>query len=139
MGSEIAIFLIGFGLMAGIGMARKLSPIVSLGGGLLVGAVLLAAIGPRHPVAPRAQLTDTRPVVAGSSDHTIYKEAFAEAAKKLVDKGECTLGDFTSQGGWLKSTTRTVKDTYFVYCGGTRPENRVFLEPQTGETYRTLK
>lgn len=136
---EGLIFGLAFAITAGIAVRMKQGPIVWLGGGFIVACIALAAFGPRSPARQQVSYEDALDVVQQSSDYVVYREAFVEAAMRLVNKRECTLSDFTAQGGWAKSSKLTTQDTYFVLCGGTRVENRVYLIPGTGETYRSMR
>lgn len=136
---EGLILVLTFAITASVAARMKQGLIVSLGGGFIVACIALAALGPRSPVRRDVSYEDALGVVGQSSDYAVYSVAFAEAARRLVNKRECTLGDFTAQGGWAKSGKLTTQDTYFVLCGGTRVENRVYLIPGTGETYRSMR
>lgn len=132
------VFVVVLVLVAFVALRMKLGPIVSLGGGFIL-ALVATALVPQEGRQPARSIDGAQyaALVDKSDDYAIYKEAFAEAAGKLISKGECSAGDFSSQGGWVRSTVRP--DTYFVLCGGSRVENRVFLIPGTGETYRSTK
>lgn len=136
---EILIFGLAFVITAGVAVRMKQGPIVWLGGGFIVACIALAAFGPRTPARQEVSYEDALGVVRQSSDYAVHREAFAEAAMRLVNKRECALSDFMAQGGWAKSGKLTTQDTYFVLCGGTRVENRVYLIPDTGETYRSMR
>ena len=136
---EGLIFGLAFVVTAGVAASMKQGPIVSLGGGFLLACIALAAFGPRTPGRQAVSYEDALGVVRQSSDHAVHQEAFAEAAMRLMNKRECTLSDFTAQGGWAKASKLSTQDTYFVLCGGTRVENRIYLIPATGETFRSMR
>lgn len=131
-------FLVAWAVVALVALRFRAGPIVAFGGGLLLALPVLVVLEPRKP-AVSVDPAKFMPLVAKSDDFEIYKEAFAEAAARLIKRGECSAGDFVSQGGWAKSTSQQNRSAYFVLCGGSRVENRVFLIPQTGETFRSMK
>lgn len=111
-------------------------PIVGLGGGLVLGLAAVALLPRVERQGPALSLAEVAPLVAASADHEIYREAFGEAARRLVSRGDCSGADFREQGGWMKAGGRPAADTYFVYCGGRQPHHRVYLKPGTGEITR---
>ena len=131
-------FLVAWAVVAIVALRLRAGPIVAFGGGFLLAIPVALVLEPRRPPVS-VDPAQFMPLVAGSDDFEIYKEAFAEAAARLIKRGECGAGDFTNQGGWMRSTTQRHPGAYFVFCGGGRLETRVFLTPQTGETYRSMK
>lgn len=81
-----------------------------------------------RPADPAANASADYDLVKGSDDFRIHKDAFAEAANKLVASGKCTVKDFRDMGGWLKSTKQKSKPVYFTYCGN----NQFYLNAATG-------
>lgn len=65
-----------------------------------------------------------------------YKKVFIEASRKLVAERTCSLTGFKSAGGWMKSTQYPSNTVYFVYCGGTAKNNRLYLDVNTLNTFR---
>ena len=76
-----------------------------------------------------------RRALKDSDDFAKHHTAFLDASKKLVDSGTCSLQDFESNGGWMKSTNQAGA-VYFVYCGGLHRSNRLYLDVATGRTFR---
>lgn len=99
--------------------------------------VLLQSLSKTRPADPGAGAQGDAALVAGSDDFRLHKDAFAKAARSLIDRGTCTAKDFQDNGGWMKSTT-TYRDrpVYFTYCGGTDLSNRLYLDASTGKTFR---
>lgn len=92
-------------------------------------------ISTTRPPDPGTGATGDHALVRGSDDYRIYKDAFAKSAAELIDAGACTEQDFREIGGWIKSTSQS-GPIYFTYCGGTRTDNRLYLNAATGDIYR---
>lgn len=93
--------------------------------------VSLKFLARTRPADPGAKATGDYALVQGSDDYRIYKDAFAKAAAKLISSGRCTAKEFREMGGWAKSSNRR-GPIYFMYCGGSRASNRLYLNAETG-------
>lgn len=89
-----------------------------------------------RPPDPAAGATGTAELVAGSDDYRVHKDAFIEAAERLINDGRCSANDFRENGGWAKSTTRRDQPIYFMYCGGFTNANRLYLDASTGRIFK---
>lgn len=83
--------------------------------------------------APRSPLEQA---LSHSDDYRQYKEQFLASSKKLIKQGKCTVRDFVENGGWIRSTSKKLKPVYFMYCGGFRIQNRLYLNAATGKVFK---
>ena len=75
--------------------------------------------------------------LTGSDDLETYWPAFVQASRYLLAAGQCTLDDFKTAGGWIKSTTTyRSQPVYFTYCGGIAKANRVYLDAASGRIFK---
>lgn len=72
--------------------------------------------------------------VEQSDDFKKYRYTFVHAARELIREGECKLDDFIELGGWTSSPKSY--DLFFVYCGGSNTNNRIYLNVSEGTTFR---
>jgi hypothetical protein len=91
-----------------------------------------------QPADPAAGATGDYTLIRGSDDYRIYKDVFAKAAVRLIESGQCTRADFEEMGGWTQSTNHRGRPIYFMYCGGLRRENRIYLDASTGEVSKSI-
>jgi hypothetical protein len=72
-------------------------------------------------------------LLAQSDDFALYHAQFAGIASKLIAAGRCTEAEFQEQGGFTKSVTlHRTEPVYFVYCGGMSPNNKIYVNGDTG-------
>lgn len=93
----------------------------------------LSRTRPEDPARNAAAKYD---LVMHSDDFRLHKDAFAEAANKLIEAGRCSRRDFNEMGGWMKSNDYRNQPVYFTYCGGMRLSNKIYLNAATGEILR---
>ncbi|GLO63198.1 hypothetical protein MACH09_37060 [Vibrio sp. MACH09] len=74
-------------------------------------------------------------LIKRSDDLKEYEESFIQGAEKLIKSGQCTFEDFELVGGWVRSVTFNLEPVYFIYCGGTDREDKVYLNVESGETF----
>ncbi len=89
-----------------------------------------------RPADPGESAAADEQLVKDSDDFQRHRRAFVQAARGLIDRGECTAADFVEQGGFVKSSNHRDEPVYFTYCGGYTTANRIYLNASTGETYR---
>ncbi|HFO0167270.1 TPA: hypothetical protein ACHH76_000930 [Pseudomonas aeruginosa] len=89
----------------------------------------------KRPEDPANGASGDDALIKGSDDYRLYKAQFSQGARKLINDGTCTEGDFQEMGGWMSSPNRG-KGMYFTYCGGMTLSNKVYLNVNTGETSR---
>ena len=89
-----------------------------------------------RPPNPAADATGLEVLVAGSDDFQKYRGAFAQAAQSLISSGQCREADFREWGGWMKSVNDRSQPIYFIYCGGSKVSNRLYLNAETGDVFR---
>jgi hypothetical protein len=75
-------------------------------------------------------------LVNKSDDFLQYQDQFIIATRTLLDDERCSYEDFELMDGWVLSRTFNIEPVYFVYCGGTQTENKVYLNIETGELFR---
>ena len=79
--------------------------------------------------------TGLKVLLAGSDDFQKYRGAFAQAAQSLISSGQCQEADFREWGGWMKSVNDRSQPIYFIYCGGSKASNKLYLNTETGEVF----
>lgn len=75
-------------------------------------------------------------LVNKSDDFMTYQDQFVIATRKLIEDGTCRYEDFELMDGWVLSRTFNIEPVYFVYCGGTKRENKVYVTIKTGEIFQ---
>lgn len=70
-----------------------------------------------------------------SDDLKVYRQQFRDATQELLNKGDCSPEDFEELGGWVKSIKYKGKEVYFIYCGGMKLENKIYLDVVSKETF----
>lgn len=73
--------------------------------------------------------------IENSDDFKQYFDVLIESTDKLLKEGTCTPEDFEETSGWMRSVTFSERDVYFVYCGGLKQANKIYLDVQTKETF----
>ncbi|MDV7103842.1 SH3 domain-containing protein [Vibrio sp. TH_r3] len=71
-----------------------------------------------------------------SDDFVLYQDSFINATKRLLADESCTYEDFELMNGWLLSRTYPDNPVYFVYCGGTQRENKIYLNVVTNQIFK---
>ena len=88
-----------------------------------------------RPPDPAADATGLEVLLAGSDDFQKYRSAFTQAAQSLISSGQCQEADFREWGGWMKSVNDRSQPIYFIYCGGSKASNKLYLNTETGEVF----
>ncbi len=70
-----------------------------------------------------------------SDDFKQHFESFIKTTDALLKEGTCTPLDFEETSGWIRSVTFSDREVYFVYCGGLKQANKIYLDVQTQETF----
>ncbi len=73
--------------------------------------------------------------VEGSDDYLEFEDIFLNTTDKLLQERTCSPVDFEELGGWVRSTKYTDRDVYFVYCGGLKLADKIYLDVRTGEVF----
>ncbi|NLS12122.1 hypothetical protein HGP28_04340 [Vibrio sp. SM6] len=71
-----------------------------------------------------------------SDDLTRYREVFRKATSQLLSQAVCKPQDLETLSGWVRSVTFSSDPVYFVYCGGLRRTNKIYLNAYNGELFR---
>ncbi|WP_260338308.1 hypothetical protein [Vibrio ponticus] len=72
--------------------------------------------------------------IEGSDDFKQYFDVFIKTTDDLIKEGICLPPDFEELKGWVKSV-RYSDDVYFVYCGGLKQANKIYLNVNTGNIF----
>lgn len=75
-------------------------------------------------------------LISKSDDFVEYQDKFIIATQQLIDDGRCSFEDFELLGGWITSVTYQDDPVYFIYCGGTRRSDKIYLNAESGEIYQ---
>lgn len=70
-----------------------------------------------------------------SDDLLQFESVFVQKTDQLLKDGTCSPDDFEELGGWVRSVKYQERDVYFVYCGGMKHANKIYLNVQTGEIF----
>lgn len=70
-----------------------------------------------------------------SDDLLQFETVFIQKTDELLQNGTCSPDDFEELGGWVRSVKYQDRDVYFVYCGGMKQANKIYLNVQTGEIF----
>lgn len=73
--------------------------------------------------------------IAASDDLVQFEDIFLTTTDKLLKDGSCSPVDFEELGGWVKSTKYADRDVYFIYCGGLKLADKIYLDVRTGEVF----
>ncbi|MGR5120088.1 hypothetical protein ACPV5L_16115 [Vibrio astriarenae] len=73
--------------------------------------------------------------IQGSDDYLQYKDDLTKYSDQLIEQKTCDLLDFEESDGWMRSINYSDRQVYFVYCGGLRPADKVYLDVLTGEIF----
>lgn len=73
--------------------------------------------------------------IESSDDFKLHFEAFISKTDQLLKDKTCIPEDFEETQGWMRSVTFQDRDVYFVYCGGLKQANKIYLDVQTGEIF----
>ncbi|EGU31973.1 hypothetical protein VII00023_07954 [Vibrio ichthyoenteri ATCC 700023] len=72
--------------------------------------------------------------VEGSDDFKLHFDVFIQTTDDLIQEGICLPPDFEELKGWVRSV-KYQNDVYFVYCGGLKQANKIYLNVQTGKIF----
>ncbi|WP_428774442.1 hypothetical protein [Vibrio sp.] len=70
-----------------------------------------------------------------SDDFKRFFDVFVEQSDLLLKQEICKPEDFEETGGWVRSVRYKDRDVYFVYCGGLKQSNKVYLDVRSGEVF----
>ncbi|WP_202408541.1 hypothetical protein [Vibrio tetraodonis] len=70
-----------------------------------------------------------------SDDFKQHFEMFVKISDELLKEKTCTPEDFEETNGWIRSLTFKYRDVYFIYCGGIKQANKIYLDVRTGEIF----
>jgi hypothetical protein len=68
-----------------------------------------------RPPDPAEKVTVGERIVGQSDDFAQYDATFARVAHRLIGEVRCTAGDFTAQGGWMKSVNEYKNDPVYIH------------------------
>lgn len=70
-----------------------------------------------------------------SDDFKQHFEMFIKKTEDLLTEKTCTPEDFEELGGWVRSVRYKERDVYFIYCGGLKQANKIYLDVHSGEIF----
>lgn len=70
-----------------------------------------------------------------SDDIGKYQETFIKTTDQLLQQQRCKPDDFMETGGWVRSVNFSKEDVYFVYCGGMKRVNKIYLNAQNATVF----
>ncbi len=86
-------------------------------------------------ITPEERKKTIQNYIAGSDDLVQFEEIFLDKTNELLNDGSCSPADFEELGGWVKSTKYTSRDVYFIYCGGLKLADKIYLDVRTGDIF----
>lgn len=93
---------------------------------LIFSAVFLSLVGCSKEVSVSED--QVKDAISSSEDFSKYEEKFLKSTASLIRDGKCSLMELKEQGGWAKSViNHKYQPVYFIYCGGLRKKNRIYL------------
>ncbi|MGC9403269.1 SH3 domain-containing protein [Vibrio genomosp. F10] len=88
------------------------------------------------PVITKEERQETLTAYIDSSDDfNTHEVMFLTTTDALLKDETCTPGDFEELGGWVRSIRYSERDVYFVYCGGMKQADKIYLDVNSGETF----
>ena len=100
-----------------------------------VASAYLSQTGPGHDAAQVSPASPLGRAIDRSDDSHVHRSSFLMAARRLVERGQCTVSDFEKIGGWVQSFSHGAS-VYFTYCGGLLANNRIYLDVNSGRIFR---
>ncbi|TCD16170.1 SH3 domain-containing protein [Oricola cellulosilytica] len=88
------------------------------------------------PSSGSREIDEFEAIVAGSENFRLHRDAFAEAAMELVQRGFCTKAEISRQGGFSRAGGAADENIYLAYCGGDTMGDRVFADVKTKRGFR---
>ena len=93
------------------------------------------------PAKPRVKIkvdinSPVYQAIESSDDLARHQGIFVQVSEKLVNAGQCKLSDFKDIGGWWRSAKHKPDPVYYTYCGGASNEDRIYVNTNTGKTFR---
>ncbi len=86
-------------------------------------------------ITPEERRKTIQGYIARSDSYIEFEDMFLNTTDKLLKEGTCSPIDFEELGGWVKSTKYNDRDVYFVYCGGLKLADKIYLDVRTGEVF----
>lgn len=87
-------------------------------------------------ITPQEKRKGMVQLLSKSDDFMRYEDQFILATQNLIDDELCSYEDFELLDGWVLSRTFNNEPVYFVYCGGTERENKIYLNIESGNTFQ---
>ncbi len=98
--------------------------------------VNLSAVSDDPPVIEemeRLEILDA--YIHKSDDLKQHQTLFRTMTQQLLDDATCKPEDFEELGGWVRSVTFEPRSVYFIYCGGLRQANKIYLDTESKEIF----
>lgn len=86
-------------------------------------------------ITKQERLETVSSYIEGSDDFKRHFEMFIKTTDKLLKDGTCVPPDFEELKGWVRSRTYSKQAVYFVYCGGLKQANKIYLNVENGEIF----
>jgi len=86
-------------------------------------------------ITPEERRKTIQGYISGSDDYVEFEDMFLNTTDQLLRDDTCSPVDFEELGGWVKSTRFTDRDVYFVYCGGLKLADKIYLDVRSGEVF----
>ncbi|WP_084186071.1 hypothetical protein [Vibrio pacinii] len=86
-------------------------------------------------ITKKERMTTLSEYIEDSDDFKQHFEMFISTTDQLIKDGTCTPLDFEETKGWIRSVTFSEQEAYFVYCGGLKQANKIYLNIRTGKIF----
>jgi hypothetical protein len=98
--------------------------------------VPMSALSLQQPVITRQERDETiSGYIFKSDDFKLYRDIFIKITDQLLMDKSCEPEDFDELQGWVRSTRFPDRNVYFIYCGGLKINNKIYLDANSGEIF----
>ncbi|MGF1719607.1 hypothetical protein L4D20_06120 [Vibrio kyushuensis] len=88
------------------------------------------------PVITKEERHDTlMSYIDKSDDFKVHEVKFLKTTDELLKEETCSPVDFEELGGWVRSIRYSERDVYFVYCGGMKQADKIYLDVNSGAVF----
>lgn len=106
------------------------------GGAEIAEWIPMEALLEQPPIVTQEERYETLTSFIGKSDNfKEHRDIFLKVTDELLKDDTCKPYDFEELGGWVRSLRYKDEPVYFVYCGGLKQANKIYLNVLSGKTF----
>ena len=79
---------------------------------------------------------ETADLIKQSQDFKKHRAGYIRAVRATLNSGKCTLAHLKSDGFWLKSQQHLDSPVYFLHCGESHRDHRVYIDVAKGTWFQ---